>query len=160
MHADPQKEHDWLKPLVGEWTYESTCAMGPDKPRETFTGSQSARMIGGLWLVGEGTGEMPGGETATMLITIGFDPQKGRYVGTWIGSMMHILWTYEGFMDPSGKVLTLEAEGPSFSGDGSIAKYRDIITLRDESHYDFASHVLGADGEWTEFMTARYRRKA
>ncbi len=23
MHAKPQKEHEWLQKLIGEWTYES-----------------------------------------------------------------------------------------------------------------------------------------
>jgi hypothetical protein len=160
MQAEPQKEHEWLKQLVGEWTYDSECAMGPDQPREKFSGTQSARMLGGLWLVGEGKGEMPGGGTATTLLTIGFDPQKGRYVGTWIGSMMHILWIYDGLMDETGKALTLESEGPSFCGDGSMAKYRDIVSLQSEGAYRFSSEMLGADGGWTEFMIADYRRKA
>ena len=27
MHAEPQKEHQWLHKLVGEWTYESEAVM-------------------------------------------------------------------------------------------------------------------------------------
>jgi hypothetical protein len=160
MHGKPQKEHDWLKQLVGEWTYETDCSMGPGKPRETFKGSQSARMIGGLWLVGEGLCEMPGGGTGTMLLTIGYDPQKGRYAGTWVGSMMPMLWVYDGAMDETGKVLTLESDGPSFAGDGTMAKYRDIVAITGDGAYQFSSHVLGPDGTWTEFMTAQYRRTA
>jgi hypothetical protein len=160
MQAEPQKEHEWLKQLVGEWTYDSECAMGPDQPREKATGSQSSRMLGDLWLIGEGQGEMPGCGPATTLLTIGYDPQKGRYVGSWVGSMMNLLWTYDGFLDEAGKVLTLESEGPSFSGDGSISKYRDIVSLQGKDAYRFSSQVLGADGAWTEFMTVDYRRKA
>ena len=29
---EPQKEHLWLKKLVGEWTYTSSASMGPDMP--------------------------------------------------------------------------------------------------------------------------------
>lgn len=25
MKVEPQKEHEWLHQLVGEWTYESEC---------------------------------------------------------------------------------------------------------------------------------------
>lgn len=160
MQAEPQHEHDWLKQFVGEWTYESDCSMGPGKPRETFTGSQSNRIIGGLWLVGEGQCEMPGGGIGTMLLTIGYDQQKGRYVGSWIGSMMSILWVYDGSIDETGTILTLESEGPSFAGDGTTAKYRDIVAVTGEGAYRFSSELLGPDGNWTEFMTAQYRRTA
>ena len=62
---------------------------------------------------------MPGGGPATTLMTLGYDPEKKRFVGTWIGSMMTHLWIYDGALDAAGKVLTLDAEGPSFAGDGT-----------------------------------------
>lgn len=155
--VEPQNEHRWLKQLIGDWTYESNC--NPEKPEEIQKGSESFRSIGDLWVVGESTGEMPGGGGATMLITLGFDPQKGRFVGTWIGSMMAMIWTYEGSLDESGKILTLESEGPSFSGDGTLSKYRDIIEIKSPSERLFYSKVLGADGTWTEFMRARYSKR-
>jgi len=41
------------------------------------------------------------------MMTLGYDPQKKRYLGTWIGSMMSHLWVYEVELDASGSVLTL-----------------------------------------------------
>jgi Protein of unknown function (DUF1579) len=41
MKTEPQKEHQWLQRLVGEWTYESECSMEPGKPPEKFEGSES-----------------------------------------------------------------------------------------------------------------------
>jgi hypothetical protein len=41
MKTEPQKEHEWLQRLVGEWTYESDCSMEPGKPPEKFEGSES-----------------------------------------------------------------------------------------------------------------------
>lgn len=32
MDEKPQSEHGWLQKLVGEWTCESNCKMGPDEP--------------------------------------------------------------------------------------------------------------------------------
>jgi hypothetical protein len=32
MQAEPQKEHQWLQKLVGEWTYETEAIMEPDQP--------------------------------------------------------------------------------------------------------------------------------
>ena len=160
MHIEPQKEHQWLQKLVGEWTSESECDAGPDQTRQKFTGTETVRSLGGLWTLGEGQGEMPGGGVAKMLMTLGYDPQKKRYVGTWVGSMMTHLWVYDGALDTSGKVLTLDAEGPSFAGDGTtMAKYQDITEIKSDDHRVLSSRVLGPDGKWTQFMTAHYRRR-
>ena len=88
MNAETQKEHQWLQTLVGEWTYVSECSMAPGKAPEKFSGAENVRSLGDLWILCESTGQMPGGGTATMVMTLGYDPGKKRYVGTWVGSMM------------------------------------------------------------------------
>jgi hypothetical protein len=159
MYAEPQQEHRWLNRLVGEWTSESECITGPDQPPMKGRGVEVVRSLGGLWTIGEGEGEMPDGGSAQTVMTLGYDPKGGRFVGTFIASMMTHLWTYSsGSLDPSGKVLTLDAEGPSFTGDGT-AKYRDSIEFIDDNHRVMTSHLLGEDGQWLQFMTAHYRRK-
>jgi hypothetical protein len=159
MKTEPQKEHQWLQQLVGEWTMEAEASMGPDKPPEKARGTESVRSLGGLWVLAEGQGEMPGGGPATTLMTLGYDPRTKRYVGTWIGSMMTYLWVYDGELDATGKVLTLSAEGPSMAGDGTMAKYRDVIEFVSDDHRELSSQVLGEDGQWQRFMTAHYRRQ-
>jgi hypothetical protein len=92
-------------------------------------------------------------------MTLGYDAARKRYVGTFIGSMMSHLWLYDGSLDAAGKVLTLDSEGPSFSGDGKMAKYQDIIEIKGRDERTLSSQVLGDDGKWRHFMTATYRRK-
>ncbi|MEX0717303.1 MAG: DUF1579 domain-containing protein [Planctomycetaceae bacterium] len=159
MHEQPQKEHEWLAKLVGEWTTEMHASMGPDEPPQVFRGKETVRSLGGLWTIGEGEGDTPGGDTGRHVMTLGYDPKKGRYVGTFVASMMTHLWLYDGELDPSGKKLVLDAEGPSFAGDGTMAKYQDAIEFLDDDHRVLTSRVLGDDGQWTEFMRADYRRK-
>ena len=159
MKAEPQKEHQWLQKLVGEWTCEAEATMEPGKPPEKSSGTESVRSLGGLWILAEGQGEMPGGGSATTMMTLGYDPQKKRYVGTFVGSMMTHLWVYDGALDAAGRVLTLDTEGPSMAGDGKMAKYRDVIEFKSDDHRVLTSHVLGDDGTWQAFMTAHYRRK-
>ena len=159
MKAEPQKEHQWLQQLVGEWTSEADCSMGPGQPSTKSYGTERVRMVGGVWMVGEGQGEMPGGGTATMIMTLGYDAQKKKYLGTWIGSMMTHMWHYDGEMDATGRILTLSAEGPSMAGDGTMAQYQDIIEIKSKDHRTLSSRVLGPDGTWNHFMTAHYRRK-
>ncbi|MBX6373514.1 MAG: DUF1579 domain-containing protein [Acetobacteraceae bacterium] len=160
MMAEPQAEHRWLQRLVGEWSFEAECAAPePGQPAQKSTGVETVRTLGGLWLVAEGRGEMPGGGGfATTLMTLGYDPRRGRFVGTWAGSMMTHLWIYEGTLDAAGKVLTLDTEGPDFTAEGKLAKYQDIITIESDDHRVLTSRWLGADGRWHGLTTAHYRR--
>jgi hypothetical protein len=159
MKTESQKEHQWLQKLVGEWTYETEAVMAPDQPPEKFTGTESVRSLDGLWVLAEGKGEMPDGDTATMIITLGYDPQKQRFVGTWVGSMMTYLWVYEGELDAAERVLTLDTEGPAMSGEGKMTKYKDVIEFKSEDHRVLTSNVLNDDGKWHGFMTTNYRRQ-
>ena len=159
MNAKPQEQHQWLHKLLGEWDTEAEADCGPGQPVHKTQGRESVRSVGGLWVQCEGAGEMPGGGNATMLMTLGFDPKRQVFVGTWIGSMMTHLWVYEGRLDAAQKVLTLEAEGPSFTEEGKTAKYRDVIEIVSPDHRMLTSHLLNPDGSWTQFMTAHYRRR-
>ncbi|NCJ07897.1 DUF1579 domain-containing protein [Synechococcales cyanobacterium C] len=153
-----QKEHQWLQQLVGEWIYEVEANMGSDQPIEKSTGTEQVKSLGGFWVVAEGQGEMCG-SLATTIMTLGYDPHKQHYVGTWIGSMMSHLWIYAGELDPTGQVLTLNSEGPAMSGDGKMAQYKDVIEFKSPDHRVLTSHCLGDDGQWHQFMTANYHRQ-
>jgi hypothetical protein len=160
MKVEAQKEHQWLGKLVGEWNYEVEAIMGPDQPPIKSTGAQSTRSIGGVWVQSESKCEMPDGSPGTTVMTLGYDPAKKRFLGTFIGSMMTHLWSYDGGLDAEEKVLTLDAEGPSFTDPNKTAKYQDIIEIVSDDHHTLSSQVLGEDGRWVRFMTAHYRRAA
>ena len=159
MKVEPQKEHQWLQQLVGEWTFEGEMTMAPGQAPEKFTGTESVRSLGGLWILAEGQSEMPDGSPATMIMTLGFDPRKQRFVGTFIGSMMTHLWLYDGGLDDAEKVLTLNTEGPDMSAEGKMATFKDVIEIKSDDHRVLRSHMLGDDGKWHEVMTAHYRRR-
>ena len=52
----------------------------------------------------------------------------------------------------------MRSKGPSFSGDGTLATYRDVFEFESPDRKVLRSSVLGADGQWTQYMTARYQR--
>jgi hypothetical protein len=158
MNAEPQKEHQWLDRFVGEWTCETEYSMGPDRPLSKAKGIEVVRSLGGLWMVAEGEGDMPGGGGGKTIMTLGYDPQNHRYVGTFIGTMMTHLWIYDGSLDAEGKVLTLDTEGPNFSN-SAMTKYKDLIEFVSDDQRVMTSQILGDDGRWQQFMTAHYRRK-
>jgi hypothetical protein len=99
------------------------------------------------------------GTTVNAIQTIGYSPEKEKYVGTWVDSMNNHLWEYEGDVDDSGNKLILEAEGPNFMLAGKLTKFRDTYEFRSPDHIEAASLMLGDDGKWIQFMTGQIRRK-
>jgi hypothetical protein len=154
MNVELTPEHVWLQKLVGEWVQDN------DGAENGTNWVESVRSLNGTWVVAEGHGEMPeNGGPATTMMTLGYDLQKKRVVGTWIGSMMSNLWIYDGELDAEGKKLTLDSEGPSFTDDGTIGKYKDVIDFVSDDERTLTSLTQEADGSWKQFMVATYRRK-
>jgi Protein of unknown function (DUF1579) len=158
MEVTPQKQHQWLDKFIGEWTSETEYSMEPNGEPSKSTGTEVVRSIGGVWIVAEGTGNLPDGGIGTTMMTLGFDPQIDRFVGTFVGSMMTHLWVYNGCLDATEKVLMLNTEGPNFS-QTTMAKYQDIIELISDDHRVMKSQILMEDGNWNHFMTAHYQRQ-
>jgi hypothetical protein len=159
MQASPQAEHEWLQRLVGDWEGEFDCVMGPDQPPMKNKVAETVTSVGGLWTLGCGTGGTPEGTPPmTSYMTLGYDPAKQKFVGTFIASCMTHMWTYEGSLDAAKKVLTLDTEGPSFTGEG-LVPYQDIIEFIDDDHRTLCSQSKGPDGNWVRFMTGHYYRK-
>jgi hypothetical protein len=154
--AQPQAEHRWLERLVGEWTFVAEASMGEGKPPTRTEGTESVRSLGGVWIVAEADAEGPDGGKATNIIQLGYDPAKGRYVGSFISSFMTSFWRYEGARE--GDRLVLDTEGPSFTGEGT-SPYRDIVEITGDDSRVLRSQMPGPDGGWVEFMVARYTRR-
>ena len=154
--TEPTAEHRWLQKLVGEWTMESrmTCADGKE---EVCHGRETVKALGPYWVQCLGTGGMPGGGEAEMVMTLGYNTRTKRFVGTWLGSMMDELWVYDITRDPSGNVLTMAVEGPNMTGEGT-AMYRDVIEWKGDNLRTLTGNLQGPDGAWTPFMVATYRR--
>jgi hypothetical protein len=123
-----------------------------------FTGTEQVRAIGGFWILCENHSRMPGGFDNAMVITLGYDPERHSFVGSWIGSMMSHLWIYEGALDAGNRRLTLTAEGPNAVVPGQRAQYRDEVEITDRDHRVLSSHILTDDGSWQRLMTVRYQR--
>jgi hypothetical protein len=155
--AGPQ--HEWLQQLVGEWTAEMSMTMGPDQPPMTSSGRETVTTLGGLWTIGEGSGDTPDGQNMNSIMTLGYDPKQQAYVGTFVASMMTYMWHYKG--QRSGNTLTLDTVGPDMSPGaepGAMAEYQDIIEIVSPDERKLRSQAKGADGQWFQFMEATYRR--
>jgi hypothetical protein len=154
----PPKESEWLQHFVGEWETDAEAMMGPGQPPMKCKGTAKARSLGGYWIVSENTAEMLGTKV-NAVFTVGYDPAKKKYVGTWIDSMTNHMWKYEGSLDDAKKMLTLDAEGPSFTDPKKTAKFKDAYEVKSKDHLVLTGSMQGDDGKWVTFMTANYKRK-
>lgn len=154
----PQKEHQWLAQLAGDWDAAISCSMGPGTPPMEAKATQSSKLIGDRWLVATSEGEMMG-QPMKSILTIGYDPAKKAYVGTFLSSCGNELWTYTGKVSEDGKQLILDTEGPNMSTPGKTSKYKEAITIVSPDHYEFTSAIEGDDGKFVKFMAADYTRK-
>jgi Protein of unknown function (DUF1579) len=154
----PTKEHLWLKQFEGEWVSVMKASMGPGVPEVECQGKMTSQSLGGFWVVNAVENEMMG-MTMHGLATIGYDTDKKKYVGTWVDSMMNYMWKYEGWVDESGKKLTLEAEGPNFMAEGKMTKFRDAYEFKSKDEIIATSSMLTEDGKWVTFMTGTITRK-
>jgi hypothetical protein len=161
--ARPGPEHRWLEQLVGEWEFvvEAPPDASSDAPAAAGQAplTQVNRSLEGVWLVGEARMQGPDGSIGTTVITLGYDPARARFVGSWIGSMMTHLWVYDGELDPARRVLSLYAHGPDMSGGGGMAYYCDAFEVVDPDHHVLRASVQDEHGDWKTFMTTHYRRR-
>lgn len=153
----PTKEHEWLKKFAGEWDTATEIYMEEGKPPMRATGKETAKMIGGFWVIGENKGEMMG-QAFTGVITVGYDPEKKKYIGTWVDSNTSMLWQYTGSVDETGKILTLESKG-FCPMEGQVCQFKDVIEFKSDDERVMTSTRLGKDGKWTKMMTMTSTRK-
>ena len=156
--AAPTKESEWLKPFVGEWEVEMESLAVAGMPAMKCKGTFSARAIGNQWIVADSVAD-PGGVKMVAVLTVGYDPAKKKYVGSWVDSMQTHMWIYEGTVSEDGKTISLLADGPGFADPAKTAKYKDAWEFKSKDHLVLTASVLGDDGKWTTFMTANYKRK-
>ncbi len=153
----PQKEHEWLKQLAGDWDLDIQI-QEPGKDVTKSKGTEATRLIGGFWSLGEVKATMMDMPFSGMM-TLGYDTQQKKYVATWIDSMSDYLWKYDGALDESGKILTLQAMGPCPMQGGKMTRFKDVIEITDKDHRTFKSFV-DFDGKWVQPLTINYTRKS
>ncbi|MAX23458.1 MAG: hypothetical protein CMJ19_03050 [Phycisphaeraceae bacterium] len=157
----PQKEHLWLKQILGKWKVTFECAMGPDQPTAAFEGVETVQSIGEIWFIARGENQTPcsdGDQAGNSMMTLGYDTAKGYYVGSFVCSMMNWMWQYhDGQLDDAGKILTLKTTGPLCTGEG-LAEYEDAMEIIDTDHRVLRSRMKMPDGSWQQIMQGKYQR--
>jgi len=154
----PQKEHELLQRFVGDWESQSEAMQGPDQPAMKCKGQMHTRALGKLWIVSDVENDVMG-TTMNAVLSLGYDPETKKYVGTWIDSVMNHMWHYHGCLEDDGKTLILEAEGPNMMEPGKTAKFRDVYIFKSPDQMETKAMMQQEDGTWTTFMTGTSKRK-
>lgn len=154
----PEKEHQWLQQFVGEWESEGEINMEPGKPPMKCTGTETARALGEFWVVSDIKGTFMD-QPMSGIFTIGYDPEKKKFVGSWIDSMSSYMWKYKGTLNSASNMLTLESEGPCPMAGGEIRKVKEVMEVKSKDHRVMTSSVEVEDGKWTKMATMHIRRK-
>ncbi|WP_419898459.1 DUF1579 domain-containing protein [Roseomonas sp. USHLN139] len=152
-------QHRWLLQFLGEWQMTGGCTAPPGGEPMTFEGRETVRALGEAWILCEGVGPGPApGSEMRSLMTLGYDPARGCFLGTFAASMMTHLWLYQGQLDADRRVLTLDTEGPAFGAGGGTARFQDIIALEADGTRRLTSRMQQPDGSWQQVMHGVYRR--
>jgi hypothetical protein len=150
----PTTEHQWLKQLLGTWE----IVPAPETPADQLQqGTETYRALGDFWVVGHAVTTFAEGGMENV-VTLGFDPDRAKFVGTWVGSPMEHLWLYEGTLDADSNTLTLDSIGPDFFGgrEGMI-RYQDIVVLDGDRRWLRAQYE-DENGVFQSMMETEYRR--
>lgn len=155
----PTANHEWLQRFVGEWESEVRVYMNPEAPPMKVTVHESFRSIGGFWVAGEMRGRMEGMPAFEGVYTIGYDPERRKYIGTWIESTTENLRMYEGSLEEDGRVLIMETEGPCPMRAGAMTRFRERTEFHTDEHRVITSSILDDNGEWITNVRIDSRRK-
>ncbi len=154
------KEHKVLKKDVGVWDAETKFwPAGPNGDPMVSKGIERNRMIGGLWLLCNFSGEFGGQEFKGHSQT-GYNSQKKKYVGTWVDSMSTHITTMEGTYDETKDELTsiMTSVDPATGNEitsKSVAKYTGKDTRMMTMYMADPN-----DGDvWVKSMEISYKRR-
>jgi Protein of unknown function (DUF1579) len=137
----PTAEHKILASEEGTWDAAvKSFEGGPNAEPVSSKGTEVNTLLpGGLWLVSKFEGEF-GGVKFEGRGQFGYDPNKKKYIGTWIDSMMPTMSVLEGEYDDKTKTMTYVGEG---TGPDGKSKYmqRMVTTTKDDGSRFFTLYM-------------------
>ena len=144
----PTAEHKEILSSVGMWEGTMTAYM-PGAPAEPIAARETVTAIGGFWTQARFECDfmgMPYVGTGAF----GFDPERGKYVGTWIDSMGSYLAVMEGEKNSAGNVV-MRWNAPDMTG--------KIVEHRNESVRSANAYTMTFYTGDTKSMVISMKRK-
>lgn len=168
-NMQPGKNHEMLEKFVGSWKTTTKMWMmgeGSGAPVVTEGTSEVKWILGKRFVREEHNGFMimpdPSGQMSKKPYegsgVLGFDNERGMYVGDWASNMSTTLLTFKGGASPDGKTLTFygEMDEPMLGIYGRFLKY--VHRVVDKDHHVMELYDLHA-GEKYKVFEVSYERK-
>jgi len=154
--ARPQKEHELLPKLAGNWRAKFALSMPGAPPMESEARVES-ELLGKLWIVTRYDDPQMMGEAFHGAELFGYDPDKKQYVSAWVDNQDAHLALQEGTYDPATRTLTLSGLGKDPMS-GKESRTRTTIVWTDDDHRVQTMFVTGPGGDEMQMFTIAYSR--
>ena len=152
----PTAEHAFVLKAVGEWQGTLTTTM-PDMPSETIPVTETVEAVGGFWTQARFECEFMGAPYVGTGCT-GYDPQRKKFIGTWIDSMSSYLAVMEGERDPKTQALVMRWQAPDHMT-GALTPHRFVsVDLKDGGNE--TTFYMGEGAAEVKTMVIAMKRKA
>jgi hypothetical protein len=145
----PSPEHAYLKKMAGTW--DCTMKMMGQEGKAVA----NYKMLGDFWLIGDFEGDA-GGMKFKGHDFMGYDPQKKKYIGTWVDSLSPNAMPMESTYDSSKKVMTAVGEGINM--EGKKAKFKTTSEWKSNDEMLFTMYEE-KDGKMEQSFTIDYKRR-
>jgi hypothetical protein len=154
--AKPGPEHKVLDPLVGTWAAKMKMWLEPGKEPTTSDGTMTTKWImDGLFLEQSVDSKFMNMPFKGLGIT-GYDPNKKKYVGTWIDSMGPGIMIMEGTYDDKTKTFTTVAD--EVDPKGKKSKFRSSVKIMSADHHVQEMFSTPAGGKEMKVMEIHYTK--
>jgi Protein of unknown function (DUF1579) len=146
-----------MEPLVGFWKAKVLFWQDPTKPPQESEGTMTRKWImGGRILQEDFDGKFAGADFKGLGLTC-FDPQKKKYVGTWVDSMAPSISMMESTYDAKTKTFagSMDEIDPQT---GKKVKARDVLRIIDNDHHVQEMFSTPEGGKEGKMMEIHYHR--
>ncbi len=152
------ESHAEVRRKVGDWLVRCTYFMGGETDPIEVAGRERGEMLGDLWCNSRFEADMLGSPLSGNA-SLGFDPVKGKYVGTWKDSATPFLYTFEGDFDAAEGVF--EMEGINFDPVRRCpANYRSRIEFISKDEHILNLSIDVPDNDPIMVLRYHYTRKS
>ena len=153
----PTTEHGRMARAEGVWDASVEVSIGPPgTPPQLSKAVETNRLCcGGLWLVTEFKSN-PGAAPFEGHGITGYEPEKKKYVSTWIDSDLTSPMVSEGAYDAAGMTLTLRG---SMASKGKTLQWRSVEAWKSDDTRQFTMFMRGPNGKETPSLNVTYTRR-
>src|SRR5262245_32672369 len=145
-----------MKRDVGAWNVVIRMFGDPSRAPTVSKGTESKFMLGDTWLISHFKGEIMG-TTFEGLRQTGFDPEKKKFVASWVDSTSRYPTHMEGTWDDNSQTMTLigTGKGPS----GNEMKTKMVVTYSNDGSHTSTMYGM-TQGQEMKMMEFHYTRAA